>query len=719
MNASKFNFLLFIVFTLSCKEKNNSTWSMYKADAASTSYSHLDQVNTANVSGLREAWTYEYNDDREGARPGGSQCNPIVIDDVMYIASVQRTIFALEASTGKKIWAYDPYNGGKGGGSFRGVTYWEKGNDKRILFTAGDNLFAINATTGLPITTFGKGGKVSMNVGIRDDSSKISIKPTSPGIIFKDLIIIGNEVSELYGAQPGYIRAYNVVTGQLAWTFHTIPLPGEFGYDTWPEGAWKYAGGANSWGGMSIDEIRGMVFLGTGSPTYDFYGADRKGINLFGNCIIALDAETGKRIWHFQTVHHDLWDYDLPSPPNLVTIKRNGKEIDAVAQTSKVGFLYILDRETGKPLYPIEERPVPASDVPGEHAWPTQPYVVKPEPYAKQYIIAEELADFSLREHDSIVQYFKSLRYEGLFTPPSVRGTFVLPGTIGGSEWGGAAYDPQTSVIYLKSNESPEVSKLVKIEEDKNPGSPLSGKEIYTTYCAVCHKSDLKGEEGMYPSLLALKNRLTEDQALTRIREGAGKMPPFKDILKGKESALIDFLFDRNKRTQKDYDVDEMKRNLAVIRDSADNTKSTDTNDVYINTAAYALMQNSKGQPFIKPPWATLNAIDLNTGEYIWKVPAGNNDSLQKKGEPPTGATGSPGPIVTKGGLIFLGGSRDKRFQAYDKNNGKVLWDIKLKGNATSTPSTFMSKGKQYIAVSVAGTKQNPAGSVITFALPD
>ena len=693
---------------------------MYKADAASTSYSPLEQINTENVSTLQVAWTFDPNDSQDGARFNGSQCNPIVIDDVMYVASVQRTIFALEASTGKKIWSFDPFNGGRGGGSFRGVTYWQDGKDKRILFTAGDNLFALDATSGKPITTFGKDGKVSMNIGIRDDSSRISIKPTSPGIIYKNLIIIGNEVSELYGAQPGYIRAYNVVTGKLQWTFHTIPLPGEYGYDTWPKDAYKYAGGANCWGGMSLDEDRGMVFLGTGSPTYDFYGADRKGINLFGNCIIALDAGTGERKWHFQTIHHDLWDYDLPSPPNLITVTKDGKRIDAVAQTSKVGFLYVLNRETGEPIYPIEERPVPASDVPGEHAWPTQPYVITPKPYAKQFITADQLSNLSPRAHDSAVALFKGMRYEGLFTPPSVKGTFVYPGTIGGSEWGGAAYDPESSVIYLKSNESPEISKLVKIEKDdnkSNANNPARGRELYMTYCAVCHKADLKGEEPMYPSLASVKTRLTEQQALTRIREGAGKMPPFKQILNGKEQAIVDFLFDKIRREQKDVDVDEMKRNLSMLADSNDR-KTIDTNDIYINATAYAIMKDIDNHPFIQPPWATLNAIDLNTGEYVWTVPAGNSDSLQRGGAP-TGATGSPGPIVTKGGLIFLGGSRDKRMQAYDKKTGKVLWDIKLPGNSSSTPSTFMSKGKQYIAVSVGGSKEHPAGSVITFALPD
>lgn len=714
--------LLACATLLSCKSNNKNSWSVYKADAASTSYAPLDQVNAENVTRLAVAWTFHANDARDGSRFNGSQCNPIVIDDVMYAASVQRTIFALEASTGKAIWSFDPFNGERGGGSFRGVTYWEKGDDKRILFTAGDNLFALDAKTGKPVTGFGRNGKVSMNVGIRDDSTKISIKPTSPGIIYKDLIIIGNEVSELYGAQPGYVRAYNVINGKLEWTFHTIPLPGEFGYDTWPKDAWKYAGGANCWGGMSLDEERGMVFFGTGSPTYDFYGADRKGMNLFGNCVVALDAATGKRKWHFQTIHHDLWDYDLPAPPNLVTVVKDGKKIDAVAQTSKVGFLYVLDRETGEPVYPIEERPVPQTDVPGEQTWPTQPFVTKPAPYAKQFITASELTNSSPEAHDSAVKYFNSLRYDGLFTPPSVKGTFVYPGTIGGSEWGGAAYDPESSIIYLKSNESPEVDKLVKIEdnnESKGSNASNDGRKLYMTYCSVCHKADLKGEEPLYPSLLNVKNRLTENEVLTRIQEGAGKMPPFKHILNGKEKAIIDFLFgrDQQRRTQKDYDVEEMKRNLSILGDSS--SKSTDTNDVYINVSAYAIMKDINNQPFVQPPFATLNAIDLNTGEYVWKVPAGNIDSLQKPGAPPTGATGSPGPMVTKGGLVFHPSTREKKLQAYDKKSGKLLWEVELPGSASSTPSSYMSKGKQYIAVSIGGSKENPAGGIITFALPD
>jgi quinoprotein glucose dehydrogenase len=697
---------------MSCNNKNHPrAWSMYKADAASTSYSPFDQINGNNIGNLKPAWTFNYNDATKGARFTGSQCNPIVVDDVMYVASLHRTIFALNAADGKMIWSFDPFKNERGGGSFRGVTYWQERNDKRILFTAGDHLFALDATTGKLITSFGTLGKVSMNVGIRDDSSMISIKPTSPGIIYRDLYIIGNEVSELYGAQPGYVRAYNVKTGALTWTFHTIPLPGEYGYDTWPKDAWKYAGGANCWGGMSVDEKRGLVFISTGSPTYDFYGADRKGINLFGNCVVALDALTGKRKWHYQTIHHDLWDYDLPASPNLVTINKNGKQIDAVAQCSKIGFLYVLDRETGEPLFPIEERPVPASDMPGEETWPTQPFVIRPEPYARQMITEEDLSDFSAASNDSLRKFFRSLRYDGLFTPPSVKGSLNVPGTIGGSEWGGAAYDPETGVIYLKSNESPEVDRLERANEQNEVDPSADGRQIYMTHCAGCHKEDRSGEEPLYPSLIGLRQRMTESGAWHRIREGGGKMPPFGRILNNSEQALIDFLFDKKPSHGSGSAI------IKADRSPGQNKHETDTANVYLNAESYKILHDSRDRPFLKPPWATLSAINLNTGDYEWKVPAGNEEQWQQQGAPRTGATGSPGPIVTKGGLVFLGGSRNKKFEAYDKTTGKLLWETTLPGIASSTPSSYLSHGKQYIAVSIGGDSTRPGGAVMTFAI--
>ena len=707
----------------SCSQQDRS-WSVYKADAASSSFSTLSQIDKKNVQQLKIAWTFFPGDAAPGARFNGSQCNPIIVDGIMYTASARHRIYALDAATGQKLWGFDPYNGARGGGSFRGVSYWEDGRDRRILFTGGDNLFALNAETGLPITTFGDSGRVSMNVGIRDNPKLISIKPTSPGIIYKDLIIIGNEVSELYGAQPGYVRAYNVRTGKLTWTFHTIPLPGETGYETWPKNAWKYAGGANDWGGMSVDAKRGMVFLATGSPAYDFYGADRKGKNLFGNCVVALDAATGKHIWHFQTIHHDLWDYDLPAPPNLVTVTRNGKKIDAVAQSSKIGFLYVFNRVTGEPLFPIEERPVPQSDVPGEETWPTQPFPLLPKPYARQTLTENDLSDFSKQSHDSLLTLFRKSRYDGLFTPPSVRGSISFPGTIGGSEWGGAAYDPQNEIIYLKSNESPEMDILMKIDNSKltqKSAITQNGKELYATYCASCHRSDRTGNEPLYPSLMNVKNRLTEEQALQRIREGGGKMPPFAHILNGSEKAIVDFLFDKKdgQNRQQEADLSEIQQNLASMVDSNATQRMKDTSTIYLNTVAYVEMQDMEGRPVIRPPWATLNAINLSTGEYIWQVPAGNDDILRKKGDPQTGSPGSPGPIVTAGGLIFLGGSGDKKISAYDKSSGKLLWEYVLPSFASSSPSSFMSHGKQYIAVSVAGDKESPGGRIVAFALPD
>jgi quinoprotein glucose dehydrogenase len=695
---------------------------MYKADAASSSFSGLDQINKKNVQALKPAWTFHPDDALPGARPGNSECNPIVIDGVMYATSARHRVYAISAVSGKKIWSFDPFNGGTGGGVCRGVTYWEDGDDKRILFTGGDILFALDARTGKPAPGFGKAGKVSMNIGIRDDPNTISIKPTSPGIVYHDLLIIGNEVSELYGAQPGYIRAYNIRTGWLEWTFHTIPKPGEAGYETWPEGAWKYAGGANDWSGMSLDEKRGMVFLALGSPSYDFYGADRKGENLYGNCIVALDAATGKHIWHFQTIHHDLWDYDLPAPPNLVTVMKDGKKVDAVAQTSKVGFLYVLNRETGASLFPIEERKVPASDVPGEAAWPTQPFPLKPAPYARQSMTVDDLAGRSPAAHDSLVAFFKSLRYEGLFTPPSTRGSLNFPGTIGGSEWGGAAYDPATNILYLKSNNSPEIDQLKKIAPAGTTAAATpygSGRTIYMSYCAGCHKEDRSGDEPLYPSLIGLEKRMTHEQVLSKIRQGGGKMPPFAGVIQGKEAAITTFLLsggDDRKDLQQESDLMEIRQNrsaLSNVKNAAADTAST-----YLNVLAYAPFKGAGNDPAIKPPWGALNAIDLSTGEYVWQIPVGNDSLLAKKYGQPTGLTGSPGPMVTAGGLVFIAGGKDNKLSAFDKDSGKLLWEMVLPARGSSTPCTWLRNGKQYVALSVGGSKEYPAGTIMAFALP-
>ena len=714
---------LIAALTFACQPETNKlrTWSVYKADLESSSYSLLSEVNKANVSQLKEVWTFHPRDAR-GNRFGNAECNPIIIDNVMYATSARHRLYAIDASTGVLKWSFDPFNGGEGGGILRGVTYWEDGDDKRILYTAGDNLFAQNAITGELIKSFGQGGKVSMNVGLRGDSSAISVIPTSPGIVYEDLLIMGAEVSELFGAEPGYIRAYNVRSGKLEWTFHTIPHPGEVGYDTWPKDAWKYVGGVNDWAGMSLDKERGMVFLALGSPSYDFYGADRIGANLFGNSVVALDAKTGKYIWHFQTVHHDLWDYDLPAPPNLVNVNVDGKEIDAVAQTTKTGFLFVLDRETGKPLFPIEERKVPPSHVPGEQAWPTQPFPVKPLPYARQHMTVDDLSNFSPEAHDSLVKKFNSLRYEGLYTPPDPRGTLMIPGTRGGSNWGGGAFDPETGILYVKSSDSPEIDHLQKVEptDKATAQTPYSqGKIVYLTHCTGCHGRDRKGDPPNFPALTDLASRMSQETALTKVMEGSGRMPAFSSLLKGKEEAIIAYLFDlqHGRPSQKEADLFEIHANRQAIKD--ENGFGNDTASVYLNVTPFSHFRDIEGRPAIKPPWGALNAINLNTGEYAWKVRIGNIPELQGEGEPITGMEGYGGPIVTAGGLIFIGATRDKKFRAFDKDTGQLLWETELPGVANATPCTYWSNGKQFIAVSVSGSENDPAGSIICFALPE
>lgn len=736
INKIKFNFenRILLLFCLAlvgiyagCKiyptSKNpylERTWSVYKADNASSGYSILDQINVKNVNEIEIAWTHKFKDAPEGSRGSNNESNPIIIDGVMYTLSGRHRVYALNATSGEEIWSFDPFDGGAGGGIGRGVTYWEEGKDKRILFTGGDKLFALNAETGVPIKSFGEEGWVSMNIGMRGDPDKISVIPTSPGIVFHDLLIIGNEVSELYGAEPGYIRAYNIKTGKLEWTFHTVPKPGEFGYETWPKDAWKYVGGANSWGGMSLDEKRGMVFFATGSPTYDYYGKDRIGENLFGNSVVALDARTGKYKWHFQTVHHDLWDYDLPAPPNLITVVHKGKKIDAVAQTSKLGYIYTFNRDTGEPLFPIEEKPVPASDIPGEQAWPTQPIPSKPAPYSRQMVTRDDLMYYSKNSYDSLLMRFNAFRYEGPFTPPSIQGTFMLPGSRGGSSWGGGSIDPYKGIIYVKSNDSPEIATMKKVTENETSNLSVfnQGKALYSTYCVSCHMADKNGDESGNPSLLAIETRLSREDALNKIKRGGGKMPSFASVIAGKEEAIISYLFDKESSAARPSREQSF---LKEIQENESANKSgiiTPKEDKYLNLTAYGQFLDNQRRPGIKPPWGQLHAINLNTGEYEWSITLGNQPEGQLPGAPETGASGSAGPLITKGGLVFIGSTRDRKFRAFDQKTGQKVWETTLPGIANANPSSYWSKGKQYIAIAVSGDASNPAGYIISFALP-
>ena len=610
-----------------CKEQVNTdrTWSVYKADENSSNYSPLNQITTANVSQLQPAWTFTMHDKPAGSQPGKSQCNPIIVDGVMYATSANQWAYAVNAETGKQIWSFDPLNGKEGGEVNRGLTYWENGNDKRILMTANNFLFALDAKAGRKIQSFGENGKVDLKIGLRDAGKDFLVSSTSPGIIYKNLIIMGCRVPDVYGAQPGYIRAYDCKTGKLVWTFHTVPLPGEPGYETWPPDAYKVVGGVNNWAGMSIDSRRGMVFLALGSPSYDFYGKDRKGSNLYGNCVLALDAATGKHIWHYQTVHHDLWDYDLPAPPALVTIQLEGKQIDAVAQITKQGFVFVFNRENGESLFPIEERKVPASHLLGEEASPTQPFPVKPKPFARQWITEADLTNYSDSDHQFLVKQFRSLRYEGLYTPPDLKGTLQLPGTRGGGEWGGAAFDPATNMFYIKSNDAPDIQTIVR----------------------------------------GTMQAATEQAATSQLET-----------------------------------VDRYARP-----------------DQFVNSTGYKTWKDPSGNPAITPPWGTLHALNLSTGDYEWQIPLGNDSSRQVKGASETGQEGKAGPIVTAGGVLFISGTDDKKLRAFDKSTGKLLWQTTLPAANNATACTYQVKGKQYVALSVGGTSENPSGFIMAFAL--
>jgi quinoprotein glucose dehydrogenase len=687
-------------------DAGDRTWATYKADERSTSYSPLDQINKSNVSQLKNVWTFEMNDLAKTEQPVSSQSNPIVIDGVMYTNSGKQTVYAIDATSGKQIWAFKALEDGEPSAASRGVTYWEKGTDKRILYSAGNHLVAINAKTGKLIPSFGENGKVNLNVGVRDDPSKISVTLTTPGSIFKDLIIIGSRLPDFYGSAPGYIRAYHCKTGKLAWTFHTIPHPGEVGYETWPPDAYKYAGGVNCWGGMSIDSKRGMVFLALGSPSYDYYGADRIGTNLFGNCVLALDAATGRYKWHFQTVHHDIWDYDLPCPPNLVTVKHDGKDIDAVAQVSKQGFVYVLNRETGASLFPIEERQVPASHIPGEQAWATQPFPLKPKPFVKQSMTEDDLSHYSDADHEAILKQFRSLRYEGLFTPPDLKGTLAIPATRGGANWGGAAFDPSTTYLYIRGNNQPEIQTMVDANKHfttQNNTLFEKGRVTYLKHCGTCHGAEKQGIPPTFPSLMALKGIKPEKEILEKIRKGGGAMPGYKGVITAdEERAIMAFLYDK-----KDAKI-EVPQAIS----------STEEPVRYMNTTGYATWSDPSGNPAIKAPWATLSALNLSTGEYEWQIPLGNDEKRQAKDAPPTGLLGRSGPMTTAGGLVFISGAADKKLWAFDKKTGKLIWETVLPAPNNANVCTYQVKGKQYIALSVGGTKENPSGFILAYALP-
>jgi quinoprotein glucose dehydrogenase len=678
----------------------NNEWPVYGGGPGSTRYSGLKQIDRTNVRQLQIAWTFDAGD---GA--GGLETNPIIVDGILYANTPKHKVFALNAATGEQHWMFDP--GIAGRGPNRGVTYWSDGSDKRIFAAVQQYLYALDAGTGKPIPAFGKEGRIDMRENLGRDPEKQSVVLTSPGIIYKDLLIIGGRDAESLPASPGDVRAYDVRNGKLRWSFHTIPHPGEFGYDTWPKDAWTYIGAANNWAGMSLDEARGIVFVPTGSAASDFVGTNRVGDNLFANSLIALKAETGERLWHFQAVKHDLWDRDFPSPPSLVTVKRDGRTVDAVAQTTKSGYVFLLDRTNGKPLFQIEYRKYPPSTVPGEVAAETQPLPTKPTPFARQLLTEDMLTNRTPEAHQAVLEAFRKLRSEGQFIPPSVgKETVVFPGFDGGAEWGGPAFDPETGLLYVNANEMVWLETLAE-----TPHSGNKGRDLYLRHCASCHRDDLTGAPPQFPSLVGIGDRRTPDEVNAIMWDGGGRMPSFSTLPPDTIGAIVRYVTRGEDKTE-------------VVPDAAPSPI-----DLSYRFTGYHKFLDPDGYPAISPPWGTLNAINLNTGEYAWKVPFGEYPELTEKGMKNTGSENYGGPIVTAGGLVFIAATNfDKKFRAFDKKTGELLWETTLPLAGNATPATYQVDGRQFVVIAAGGGKAGQfepterraqsGGIYVAFALP-
>jgi len=682
-------------------------WPAHGGDAGHTQSSPVAQITTANVSRLQVAWTYRSGD----ARPDGRsqiQCNPIIVHGVLYATSPQLKVFALDAATGQQKWIFDPFVAGADQNSLgvnRGVVFWESGEDQRILVAAGQRLYALDAKTGRPMPAFGDKGSVSLKEGLGERTQQLYVLSNTPGAIYQDLLILGTRLSEGPGpAAPGHIRAFDVRTGRLRWVFKTIPQPGELGYDTWPADAWTHIGGANAWSGISVDTARGLVFLPTGSAAFDFWGGNRHGQNLFANSLLALEAATGERVWHYQFVHHDLWDRDLPSAPVLVTVTHDGRRVDAVAQTTKSGHVFLFNRETGVPLFPIEEHAVPPSDLKGEAAWPTQPLPLKPPAFSRQRFTEADVTDISDASHAAVLAQLRKVRSGGQFIPPSAQGTVIFPGFDGGAEWGGAAFDADSGLLYVNGNEMPWILSMVEIDQTKESSDFARGRRTYQLNCTACHGVDRNGDPAkVFPSLVNLPKKMPRTEAEKIIAGGKAVMPAFAALSAQERKELLAFLYN----------------DKPVV--SAGPTDEPIAPGVQYTHTGYNRFLDPDGYPAVKPPWGTMNAIDLNKGEIAWQVPLGEVPALVKRGRRNTGTENYGGPIITAGGLIFIGATKEEKFRALDKRTGQVLWEDQLPAGGYATPSTYVVNGKQYVVIAAGGGKMGTKSgdAYVAYALPD
>jgi quinoprotein glucose dehydrogenase len=675
--------------------REDRDWPAYGGGPEQERYSALAQIDRSNVGRLELAWTYD------SGETGGLQTNPIIVGGVLYTTTPRHKVVAIDAGTGRVRWTFD--SGIEGRGPNRGVTFWGSGADARIFTAQGSYVYAVSAQTGRPIASFGRDGRIDLREDLGRDPSTQSVVQTTPGIVYQDLLIVGGRVSEGLPASPGDIRAYDVRSGALRWTFHTIPHPGELGYDTWPADAWTYSGGANNWAGMALDTRRGIVYAPTGSAAADFYGANRTGDNLFANTLLALDAETGKRLWHFQAVHHDIWDRDFPSPPTLVTVVHDGRRIDAVAQTTKHGYVFVFDRTNGQPIFPIESRRVPPSTVDGERAAESQPFPSQPAPFARQRLTEDLLTTRTPEAHAAAVEAFRRFSGGEPFVPLRVgTQTVVFPGFDGGAEWGGSAFDSGTGLLYVNANEMAWTGGLAPTE------SGSSGRLIYLRECATCHRDDRKGAPPQIPSLVGIDQHREGSEIATVIRQGAGRMPAFPTLQPDAVNAVVEYL--RTGESQR-----------ASSRPAAATMPYRFT--------GYRKFLDPDGYPAIQPPWGTLNAINLNTGALAWSVPLGEYPELAAKGMKNTGSENYGGPIVTAGGVVFIGATNfDRKFRAFDARNGELLWETTLPFSGNGTPATYEVGGRQFIVVPAGGGKSRSqatpgvaaesGGAYVAYALP-
>jgi quinoprotein glucose dehydrogenase len=719
-------------------------WPVYGGSSANIKYSPLTQITSENVKNLQIVWRYS-STQASDTNTTDMKTNPLIVDGTLYGLNPELKVFALDAATGREKWVYDPVTvpqkgQNMGRGDFaastkisRGIAFYRGSpTDQRIIYAPGGGhaLYCVDALTGKLIKSFGDNGIVDMHddldwtppaqvLGL-ENVHDFHYSMTSPGIIYQDMIITGSRLSEAPLTPPGPIRAYDVHTGKRRWIFHTIPRPGDPGYDSYPDkNAYKWLGGANAWGGLSLDERRGIVFAGTGSATPDFWGGNRKGNDLYADSTLAIDANTGKLLWHFQEVHHDLWDWDNPTAPILATITKDGRKVDVTIQTTKQGFIFMFDRESGKPIHPIDEVPVPQSKLKGEYTSPTQPVPTFFEPFVRQVLTEDDLFKDGISEesYQDLLHRFRSLDHDNMWNPPSAQGSIQNPGLNGGGEWGGPSFDPATEILYVNANESPWVIGP-RTADDGNARKQQAnqtnlevGKSLYQKQCAGCHGADRMGGRtnpslAIYPSLAGLK--MDEASVVSLIFTGKGTMPPFSQMSKSERIAIASFVLDEKDRQEERFV-------------SSKDEQLPDYYRVPYREGRGGKFLTKEGYPGVKPPWGHLSAIDLNTGEVLWKQTIGDYPELKVKGIH-AGSENFGAPVVTAGGVVFIAATRDEKIRAFNKTTGQLLWEADLPAAGIATPSVYEVNGREYVVIACGGggkQRTRSGDQYVAFALPE